>query len=380
MLRRQMLRATRKPLVVMTPKSLLRHKLSVSTLDDLANGEFQHLIPDSHAPTPKKVTRVVRLRRQGLLRPARRPAEAKAIDDVAIVRIEQLYPFPRANCWLPNSSASPAPRKSSGARKSRRTRAPGTRSSTTCAACTARQARTLHYAGRARSRRAGLRPSANTHVAEAAETGRRCPGQSGPATTSSPNNPFNNTIQTGRLSNEPSKSKSRYCPNPFPTPPSPPGTRKPATRSRRDENLVDLETDKVVLEVPSPVDGVLKEIKFEEGATVTSQQVIAIIEEGAVAAAPAPAAAAPHPLRRAGSSPRPAASAAAAAPAAPAGTGRHRRPAAGRALRRSATKASIRPTSTAPAASGAVTKEDLVNYASGKPPGSAAPARNSACR
>ena len=52
----------------------------------------------------------------------------------------------------------------------------------------------------------------------------------------------------------------------------------------RDENLVDLETDKVVLEVPSPVDGVLKEIKFETGATVTSQQVLAIIEEGAAAA------------------------------------------------------------------------------------------------
>lgn len=59
---------------------------------------------------------------------------------------------------------------------------------------------------------------------------------------------------------------------------------------RRDENLIDLETDKVVLEVPSPVDGVLKEIKFDTGATVTSAQVIAIIEEGAVAAAPAPAA------------------------------------------------------------------------------------------
>ena len=55
---------------------------------------------------------------------------------------------------------------------------------------------------------------------------------------------------------------------------------------RRDENLIDLEPDKVVLEVPSPVDGVLKEIKFAEGDTVTSSQVIAIIEEGVVAAAP----------------------------------------------------------------------------------------------
>ena len=59
---------------------------------------------------------------------------------------------------------------------------------------------------------------------------------------------------------------------------------------KRDENLVDLETDKVVLEVPSPVDGVLKELKFQTGDTVNSQQVIAIIEEGAAAAAPAPAA------------------------------------------------------------------------------------------
>ncbi|MEY2114870.1 MULTISPECIES: 2-oxoglutarate dehydrogenase complex dihydrolipoyllysine-residue succinyltransferase [Rhodanobacter] len=68
---------------------------------------------------------------------------------------------------------------------------------------------------------------------------------------------------------------------------------------KRDENLIDLETDKVVLEVPSPVDGVLKEIRHQVGDTVNSGQIIAIIEEGAVAAvpapAPAPAAAAPAP-------------------------------------------------------------------------------------
>jgi 2-oxoglutarate dehydrogenase E2 component (dihydrolipoamide succinyltransferase) len=61
--------------------------------------------------------------------------------------------------------------------------------------------------------------------------------------------------------------------------------KKPGDAVKRDENLVDLETDKVVLEVPSPVDGVLKEIKFEVGATVTSQQVIGIVVEGAAAAA-----------------------------------------------------------------------------------------------
>src|ERR1043165_2648848 len=67
--------------------------------------------------------------------------------------------------------------------------------------------------------------------------------------------------------------------------------KKAGDAVKRDENLVDLETDKVVLEVPAPADGVLKEIKFETGATVTSQQVLAILEEGATAAA-APAKAA----------------------------------------------------------------------------------------
>jgi len=66
--------------------------------------------------------------------------------------------------------------------------------------------------------------------------------------------------------------------------------KKAGDAVKRDENLVDLETDKVVLEVPSPVDGVLKEIRHEVGDTVNSEQIIAIIEAGAVAAAPAPAA------------------------------------------------------------------------------------------
>ncbi|MBS0462816.1 MAG: dihydrolipoamide succinyltransferase, partial [Proteobacteria bacterium] len=59
--------------------------------------------------------------------------------------------------------------------------------------------------------------------------------------------------------------------------------KKPGEAVRRDENLLDLETDKVVLEVPAPVDGVLKEIRFDVGSTVTSAQVLAIIEEGAAA-------------------------------------------------------------------------------------------------
>jgi 2-oxoglutarate dehydrogenase E2 component (dihydrolipoamide succinyltransferase) len=61
--------------------------------------------------------------------------------------------------------------------------------------------------------------------------------------------------------------------------------KKPGDRVHRDENLVDLETDKVVLEVPAPADGVLKEIMADEGATVLSGQILAMIEQGAVEAA-----------------------------------------------------------------------------------------------
>jgi 2-oxoglutarate dehydrogenase E2 component (dihydrolipoamide succinyltransferase) len=70
--------------------------------------------------------------------------------------------------------------------------------------------------------------------------------------------------------------------------------KQPGEQVGRDENLVDLETDKVVLEVPAPASGVIKELKVENGATVTSGQVLAILEEGAAAAAAKPAAAQPQ--------------------------------------------------------------------------------------
>jgi 2-oxoglutarate dehydrogenase E2 component (dihydrolipoamide succinyltransferase) len=61
--------------------------------------------------------------------------------------------------------------------------------------------------------------------------------------------------------------------------------KQPGDAVQRDENLVDLETDKVVLEVPAPAAGVIKELKVKDGATVTSGQVLAVLEEGAVATA-----------------------------------------------------------------------------------------------
>ncbi len=96
MLRRQMLRATRKPLIVMTPKSLLRNKNSVSTMDDLAKGGFQNLIPDSRCKDATMAKRVVVCGGK-VYYDLMEAADTKELKDVAIVRIEQLYPFPRAD-------------------------------------------------------------------------------------------------------------------------------------------------------------------------------------------------------------------------------------------------------------------------------------------
>jgi 2-oxoglutarate dehydrogenase E1 component len=93
MLRRQMVRPFRKPLIVMTPKSLLRHELSVSSLAELSNNSFANIIGEVDDIEPARVQRVVFCGGKvyyDLLK-ARRAA---AQPDVAIVRLEQLYPFP----------------------------------------------------------------------------------------------------------------------------------------------------------------------------------------------------------------------------------------------------------------------------------------------
>ncbi|WP_372875056.1 2-oxoglutarate dehydrogenase E1 component [Pseudomonas sp.] len=93
MLRRQVIRPLRKPLIALTPKSLLRHKLAISTLEDLADGSFQTVIPEIDTLDPKKVERLILCSGKvyyDLLE--KRRAEAR--EDIAIVRIEQLYPFP----------------------------------------------------------------------------------------------------------------------------------------------------------------------------------------------------------------------------------------------------------------------------------------------
>jgi 2-oxoglutarate dehydrogenase E1 component len=92
-LRRQMVRPYRKPLIIISPKSLLRHKESVSTLEDLADGEYRTVIPDTDIADPSKVKRVVFCSGKVYFELAAARRE-RGIDDIAIVRLEQLYPFP----------------------------------------------------------------------------------------------------------------------------------------------------------------------------------------------------------------------------------------------------------------------------------------------
>jgi 2-oxoglutarate dehydrogenase E1 component len=93
MLRRQMRQSFRKPLIVMSPKSLLRNEMSVSSLEDLARGRFARVIGEVDELPPEQVRRLVFCSGKvyfDLLKARRR----EALRDVALVRIEQLYPFP----------------------------------------------------------------------------------------------------------------------------------------------------------------------------------------------------------------------------------------------------------------------------------------------
>ena len=93
LIRRQMVRNFRKPTIVMTPKSLLRHKLSTSPLEALSEGRFLRIIPDTDEIKPTQVKRLVLCSGKVYfdLLEARRES---ALENIAIVRLEQLYPFP----------------------------------------------------------------------------------------------------------------------------------------------------------------------------------------------------------------------------------------------------------------------------------------------
>ncbi len=92
-LRRQMIRNLRKPLIIMTPKSLLRAKDAASPLSEFTKGGFQTVIPENKALDAKKVKRVVACSGKVYYDLVKK-REEKGADDVAILRVEQLYPFP----------------------------------------------------------------------------------------------------------------------------------------------------------------------------------------------------------------------------------------------------------------------------------------------
>lgn len=103
LLRRQVLRKWRKPLVVMSPKSLLRHPACVSDLAEFSSGSFQRVIPDSGAAAPKKVKRVL-LCSGKLYYELAAYREKHARSDIAILRLEELYPLPECELALAMSA------------------------------------------------------------------------------------------------------------------------------------------------------------------------------------------------------------------------------------------------------------------------------------
>ena len=93
LLRRQMVRNLRKPLIIMTPKSLLRAKDATSPLSEFTRGSFQTVIPDNKELKAEKVKRVIACSGKVYYDLAKK-REERGGDDVAIIRVEQLYPFP----------------------------------------------------------------------------------------------------------------------------------------------------------------------------------------------------------------------------------------------------------------------------------------------
>ena len=93
LLRRQIIRPYRKPLIVMSPKSLLRHKLAVSTLEDLTAGHFLPVIGEQDKLNPKKVTRFILCAGKVYYDLLEARNENK-LEHVAVARLEQIYPFP----------------------------------------------------------------------------------------------------------------------------------------------------------------------------------------------------------------------------------------------------------------------------------------------
>ena len=306
-LRRQMIRPLRKPLIIMSPKSLLRHKESISSLEDLADGSFQTVIPEAEKLDPENVRRVVACCGKVYydLLAYRREHQ---IEDVAIIRIEQLYPFPHDDFQAEVE------------------RYPQARDILWCQEEPGNQGawhRIQHYL--LRHKRPG--PGFGLRIACHPRHPRRW------GTWQSTILQQKELVQRrfARKFNQEDGRHARRSQSPDVIRVG--GGSHPAFLAQkegehvdRDENLIDIETDKVVLELPAPATGVLAKIIKGDGATVTSGEVIATIDTEAhgacnhrlnhalrTATAAEPASASPAPSS-AEPAPKPAASVATRSP------------------------------------------------------------------
>jgi 2-oxoglutarate dehydrogenase E2 component (dihydrolipoamide succinyltransferase) len=155
--------------------------------------------------------------------------------------------------------------------------------------------------------------------------------------------------------------------------------KQPGEAIRRDENLADLETDKVVLEVPAPANGVVRELRVQSGTVVTSGQVLAVIEEGAAASAAKPAAATAPPAAAAKAPPAVAPAAQAAQARAPAaatdGEGAREAGKLSPSVRRLVEENHLNPAAIpASGRDGRLTKSDVVGFMEKKAAGAPVPA------
>ena len=174
LLRRQMLRNYRKPLIVMSPKSLLRHKEAVSSIEELANGQFHTVIGEIDKLDPKKVRRVI-------------VCSGKVYYELLAYRARAQDrrhgdPAPRAAVSVParglqerGRHGTRRRRKSSGARRSRRTRARGIGCARCCAPTSTRRRCSPMPAGPCRRRRRVGYAAKHPRRAEDADRGRASP-------------------------------------------------------------------------------------------------------------------------------------------------------------------------------------------------------------
>ena len=312
MLRRQMLQPFRKPLVVMTPKSLLRHEMSVSSLEDLTRGSFARVIDETDDLPPAQVRRVVFCSGKvyfDLLKARRKDG----IRDVALVRIEQLYPFPseeyeailnrypnaREIVWCQEEPQNQGAwyqirhrlQEVLGGRRQvlYAGRAPAAAPATGIARSTKPSRRALidaalHATATEDSARETTRLTGSRHrrADTGSGSGRRPPG-----------------ARDEKELNMTTEIRVPQLPESVADATLVAWHKQPGDAISRDENLADLETDKVVLEVPAPLNGVVREIRIQSGTTVTSGQLLAVIEKrGCRRRAAAAARSCPRQLRR----------------------------------------------------------------------------------